>query len=61
MSKGRATFRKRDLKVAREVAHEGDIVEARPDGTIVIITGRPAPEIATKENPWDEVLPHERH
>jgi hypothetical protein len=41
---GRATYRKRDLRVAREIAHEGDVVEIKPDGTITIITGKQGEE-----------------
>jgi hypothetical protein len=41
MRRGRATYRKRDLKVAREISHEGDVVQVKPDGTITIIIGRP--------------------
>ncbi len=37
MARGKATYRKRDLKVAREVAKPGDLVEIKPDGTITII------------------------
>jgi hypothetical protein len=58
MARGKATYRKRDLRVAREVAHEGDVVEARPDGTIVIITGnRTASKVANGEalTPDDEL------
>ena len=40
MSKGRCTFRKRDLRVARELAQEGDTVEVRRDGTITLIPGK---------------------
>jgi hypothetical protein len=41
MGSGKTTYRKRDLKVAREIAHEGDVVQVAPDGTITIIIGRP--------------------
>ena len=56
MSKRRPALRKRDLRAAREIAHEGDIVEARPDGTIVIITGKLAETNGSDVNPWDRVL-----
>jgi hypothetical protein len=58
MGRGKATVRKRDLRVAREVAKPGDIVEARPDGTITIITGEVGEEDEANgaSNPWDRVL-----
>jgi len=58
MGRGKATVRKRDLRVAREVAKPGDIVEARPDGTITIITGKVGEEDEANgaSNPWDGVL-----
>jgi hypothetical protein len=40
MTRGTVTYRKRDLRTAREVAHDGDVVEVKRDGTICII---PAP------------------
>jgi hypothetical protein len=58
MARGKATYRKRDLRIAREVARPGDNVEARPDGTIVIVTGKSgeADEANGAANPWDGVL-----
>lgn len=49
--------------VARQVGNANITVKAyemRPDGTVVAVLGQP--EInTTNENPWNEVLKHERH
>ncbi len=37
---------KRDLRVLREIMHEGDIVIAKPDGSVVIFTGKLADALA---------------
>jgi hypothetical protein len=46
VARGKATFRKRDLKVAREIAKPGDVVEVKPDGSIAIITGSTGASVA---------------
>jgi hypothetical protein len=60
MGRGKSTFRKRDLKVAREIAKPGDLVEAKPDGTITIITRisgeANAANGGTIRNEWDAVF-----
>jgi hypothetical protein len=63
MAKGKARFTKRDLKLAREIAKPGDNVEARPDGTIVIVTGKAGdalsppvqPNGSANEGDWDNI------
>jgi hypothetical protein len=66
VGRGKATYRKRDLRVAREVAKEGDRIEVkRADGTtITIIAGRAGEASVVpngggngdEANPWDSVL-----
>jgi len=59
MGRGPATFRKRDLRVATEVAARiGGSVEARKDGTIIIRPGKAGEANGAGEsaNPWDKVL-----
>jgi hypothetical protein len=54
MSKrGKATFRARDLRVARETAKPGDVVKVWPNGTVEIITGEAAQK-AAQANPFEE-------
>jgi hypothetical protein len=62
MGRGKATYRKRDLKVAREIAKPGDLVEVKPDGTITIIA-RLSGEAngGTSLNEWDEILANGDH
>jgi hypothetical protein len=57
MGRGKATYKKRDLKVAREIAHPGDNVEIKPDGTIVIVAGKEgeASIASAGGNEWDEL------
>jgi hypothetical protein len=44
--------------VAHECADPGDEVQARPDGTIVIVKGKTGEEAEANgaSNPWDGVL-----
>ena len=51
-----ASVAKQANKAAIEVAR----YEVKPDGTVVIVTGKPEAS-TTNENPWNEVLEHERH
>jgi len=50
MARGDCTFRQRDLKAALKAAEQSGAkvarVEVRPDGTIVVIMGEPAPATA---------------
>jgi hypothetical protein len=56
VGKSRCTYRKRDLRVAREIAHDGDTVEVKKDGTIVIKTGKPGEANGDTVNPWDKAV-----
>jgi hypothetical protein len=40
VGRGKATYRERGLRVAREIAKPGDIVQVKQDGTIAIVTGK---------------------
>jgi hypothetical protein len=55
VGKGQCTYRKRDLRVAREIAHDGDTVEVKKDGTIIIKTGKPGDANGAGPNEWDEI------
>jgi hypothetical protein len=61
MGRGVATYRKRDLKIAMEVA--GDrIVKVTKDGSIVLIPAKPGEgngEAPNEKNDWDII--HEQH
>jgi hypothetical protein len=47
MARGDCTFRQRDLKAALKAAEQSGAkvarVEVKPDGTIVVVLGEPAP------------------
>ena len=65
MSKGRQLFRERDVtravkgvtKAGREVAQ----VKIAPDGTIIVLAGKPADMTKDNGNPWDQVYEQKRH
>jgi hypothetical protein len=66
MGSRKVSYRKRDLRLAREVAKEGDRIEVkRPDGTTITLIAGKAGEARVvpngggtgeEENPWDGVL-----
>lgn len=52
-----ATVAKQASKAAIEVKR----YEIKPDGTVVVVPGKPEPDTDNVSNPWDEVLDHDTH
>lgn len=65
VSKGRHLFRERDItRAVKAVAKAGvEVAQVKiaPDGTIIVLAGKPVDMTKDSGNPWDEIYNENRH
>jgi hypothetical protein len=63
MGRGHSKFRKRDVQSAVAGARAAGVeiasIMLKPDGTVLLATGKPGPNNESGANSWDEVLGNE--